>query len=96
MAEINLDKLLEHFDKRFDQLIENVKEVRLDINSVRQDFNTFEAGRMTDLTSKVAVLEERQNKDEDNPIKTMVFEVLKAVVLAVVMGVMFLLIKNQI
>jgi Skp family chaperone for outer membrane proteins len=86
MADINLDKLLEHFDKRFDTIQNSV-------NAIRQDFNTFEAGRLTDLTAKVAVLEEQNKKEENSLLKTLGFEILKAVVIAVVAGVMFLVIK---
>ena len=86
MPDISLEKILEHIDKRFDTL-------QADVNGIRQDFNTFEAGRLTDLTAKVAVLEEQNKKEENSLIKTLGFEVLKAVVLAVVAGLMFLVLK---
>ena len=86
MTEINLDKFLEIIEKRFDKLESSV-------NSIRQDFNTFEAGRLTDLTAKVAVLEEQNKKEEDSPLKKTGYKVIDYIIMAVVAGLMFLLIK---
>ena len=90
MTDISLDKLLEHFDKRFDSL-------QNDVNGIRQDFNTFEAGRLTDLTAKVAVLEvqlkNEKKKSEDSVLKKLGYKVIEYIILAIVAGLMFLIIK---
>lgn len=90
MPELSIDRLLEHIDKRFDTL-------QTDVNGIRQDFNTFEAGRLTDLTAKVAVLEEREKnqtkKDDDNFLKKFGYKIVEYIILAVIAAGMFLVIK---
>lgn len=89
MPDISLEKFIEHIDKRFDSL-------QSDVNGIRQDFNTFEAGRLTDLTAKVAVLQEKQIGDDNNLIKTLTTKALEYVVLAVVGGLVYLLFNSGI
>lgn len=95
MTELSLDKLLDHFDKRFDGIKADFNSLRGELNGIRQDFNTFEAGRLTDLTSRIAILETKQKSDESSLIKTLGFEILKATVLAVVAGLLLLLFRSQ-
>ena len=86
-------QLLKYLDSRFLSIDNQIKDLKNDVGSVRQDFNTFEAGRLTDLTSKVAVLEEQNKKEEDSVFKKLAYKVIEYIILAVVAGVMFLLIK---
>lgn len=75
---------------------EAIKEVRLEIASLRSDFLEFERGRLSAVEKQVAGLNSSVNASQltDAPMKKLAWKVVEYIILAVVAALLFLVLKQ--